>query len=217
MFAFDPQHPFPYWPDYGPALYSAAKEHAAQVDAWLGIPVGEIEATLLDPKDTEERWIGRPPEIFLTPYVELRHWLERVRPEGTVVDLGAGYGRLGFVMARHWPEARFLGFELVENRVRAGTEAFQRFGARSATLVQANIAALQWELPTASTYFIYDFGSRSSIERILEKFRLKAKLNGIQVVGRGRAIRDHIEREHPWLSSVHPPIHGTHYSIYRSF
>lgn len=216
MYDFDPTNPFPHWPGYGPELYASAKKHAAQADAWLGIPVDRIEEKLEDPKDGEERWIGRHPSIFLTPYVELRAWLEELRPEpgSTIADLGAGYGRLGFVLARHFPEARFLGYELVPERAQAGAEALKRFQATNATLQRADITAI--ELPDAGIYFIYDFGSKASIEKILEKFRAKARARNFTLVARGRGVRDAIEKHHPWLS-VYEPVHGPHYSVYRSF
>jgi len=216
---FDPTDPFPHWPDYGPPLYAAAKRHAAAADAWLGLRVEETEALLRDPQDGEERWIGRHSSIFLTPYIELRHWLAQLKPTAgdTIADLGAGYGRLGFVLARHFPAARFEGFELVPERARAGAEALARYPAPNAKLTQADIAAPGWTLPAAAVYFVYDFGSRESIARVLEKLRAAARDRGVRVVARGRGMRGQIERDHPWLGSVHEPIHGAHYSIYRSF
>lgn len=214
MREFDPQDPFPLWPDYGPALYAMAKKHAAAADAWLGMDVETTESRLVDPRDGEERWIGRHSSIFLTPYVELREMLERIQPKPgeTIADLGARYGRLGFVMARHFPECAFRGYEIVPERVRAGAKALQKFGARLATLETADLREIK--IPEAQIYFIYDFGSRESVARTLDRLK---NAGPIRVVGRGRAVRDAIERHHPWLGSVHEPVHGPHYSLYRSF
>lgn len=201
-----------------PEHYAAAKRHAASADAWLGLRVDKVEGALADPRDGQERWVGRHASVFLTPYVELRAWLEALRPQAgdVVVDLGAGYGRLGFVMARHFPQCRFRGYELVPERVAEGAKALQRFPAPSASLEVADISADAWQLPPAAIYFIYDFGSRESIAKVLEKLRERAGAQAIRVVGRGRGVRDQIERAHPWLGSVHEPIHGPHYSVYRS-
>jgi hypothetical protein len=208
---FDPRDPFPLWPGYGPELYASAKKHAAACDAWLGLGVEGIEEKLRDPRDGEERWIGRHPSIFLTPYVELRAILEEVRPrEGeTVADLGAGYGRLGFVLARHFPRSLFRGYEIVPERVNSGREALGRFGAPNARLEQGDLRSLP--VPEASIYFIYDFGSRPSIARVLEELKGRS----FTLVARGRGVRHEIDRHHPWLS-VHDPVHGPHYSVYRS-
>ncbi len=212
MSDFNPADPFPLWPSYGPPLYAAAKKHAAACDEWLGLDVEKIERNLRDPRDGEERWIGRHPSIFLTPYVELRCWLEELKPTTeTIADLGAGYGRLGFVLAKHFPETKFLGYELVPERASSGARALKKFPAPHATLEQADITHDAWPLPKAEIYFIYDFGSKQSINKILEKLKSQKRF---RLVARGRGVRDAIEKKHPWIS-VHEPVHGPHYSIYR--
>lgn len=214
----DPNDPFPLV-RLTRELYPAAKRHAAGVDELLGLRVKETEARLRDPRDGQQRWLGTHPSVFLTPYVELRAWLEQVAPKAgeTVVDLGAGYGRLGFVLARHYPEVSFLGFELVPERVEEGSRALARFGARHARLEVADLAAAAFMPPAAEVYFVYDYGTREAIEKTLADLREIAKGRPIRVVGRGRAVRDAIERRHPWLGSVHAPVHHAHYSLYRTF
>ncbi len=218
MFEFNPADPFPHLP-LEPSSYPAAKRHAAMADRWLGIEVEKVEAKIRDPGDGQQRWLDRHPSIFLTPYVELRAWLEQLRPEAgsAVVDLGAGYGRLGFVLARHFPECRFLGFELVPERVKEAAKALERFGAGRASMLQADISDPSWKPPVAEIYFIYDYGTREAISKTLGDLRELARGHGIQVVGRGRAVRDCVEKDHPWLGAVHPPLHEAHYSLYRSF
>ena len=219
MLEFSPEDPFPYVPGYGPQHYAAAKRHAAEVDAWLGLRVKEVEESLKDPGDGEQRWIDRHSSIFLTPYVELRDWLELLKPApGTrVVDLGAGYGRLGFVLEKHAPGVVFEGFELVPERVQEGRDALARFGARHSKIEVANLASADFFPPEAQIYFIYDFGSSAAIAKTLEDLRKIAGRLPIMVVGRGRGVRDQIERSHPWLGSVHRPRHFAHYSVYQSF
>lgn len=213
---FDPADPFPLR-ELTPELYPAAKRHAAEADVWLGLRVKETEAAIRDPGDGQQRWLGTHPSVFLTPYVELREWCEALRPgrSETVCDLGAGYGRLGFVLARHFPEARFLGLELVPERVKEGSRALGRFGARNASLVQADLKACP--PPAAEVYFVYDYGTRETIEKTLQDLQAIAASRRIRVVARGRAVRDAVERRHPWLGSVHAPLHRAHYSVYRTF
>jgi hypothetical protein len=218
MLEFDPLNPFPLV-KLSPELYPAAKRHAAKADEWLGLSVDATEARIHDPKDDQERWLGRHPSIFLTPYVELRAWLEELAPMSgdRVADLGAGYGRLGFVLARHFPQCRFLGFELVKERVESGRLALGKFGAPLAELRQADLSSPAFTPPPAEIYFIYDYGTKSAIGKTLSDLRELSTTIKFRVVGRGRAVRDQIEREHPWLSSVYPAVHHGHYSIYRNF
>jgi len=217
MIDFDPLNPFPLVA-LSPELYPQAKRHAAIADEWLGLDVEATEARICVPEDNQERWNGRHPSIFLTPYLELRAWLEELQlgPRETVVDLGAGYGRLGFVLAKHFPDCRFLGFELVKERVEQGAKALRKFNARNAELLQADIAASHWSPPSAEIYFIYDYGTRAAIGKTLADLRELSKVRKFRVVGRGRSVRDQIEREHPWLGSVNLPVHHGHYSIYRA-
>ncbi|HEY8279454.1 MAG TPA: class I SAM-dependent methyltransferase [Bdellovibrionota bacterium] len=219
MIEFHEKDPFPLVGEIIPELYADSKRHAASVDDWLGLAVEKIESRLADPKDGAERWIGRHSSVFLTPYVELRAWLEELKPKegSTVVDLGAGYGRLGFVLARHFPEVKFLGFELVPERVREGTAALARFKATNASLEEADLSLPSWKPPVADIYFIYDYGSPEAVRKTLEDLKHISNKKGIIVVGRGRGVRDKIEKEHPWLGSVYGPVHRAHYSIYRSF
>jgi hypothetical protein len=218
MLEFLVEDPFPLTA-VGPGNYPAAKRHAEKVDDWLGLDVPAVEASIQALPDGQERWIEHAPAVFLTPYVELRAWLEELRPRPgeTVVDLGAGYGRLGFVMARHFPGSSFLGFELVGERVKAGAEALARFGAGNARLLAADISSPAWRPPPAEIYFIYDYGTKAAIAKTLADLRDLSKERGIRVVGRGRAVRDQVEKEHPWLGSVHRSLVRDHYTIYRSF
>lgn len=217
MIEFDPLNPFPLVV-LTPELYPDAKRHAARVDEWLGLDVEATEARLRVTKDDQERWQDRHSSIWLTPYVELRAWLEEAKPKPgeTVVDLGAGYGRLGFVLARHFPLARFLGYELVKERVGQGAGCLKKFGAGNSQLLEADISSPTWHPPPADIFFIYDYGTKAAISKTLSDLRELSKAKKFRVVGRGRAVRDQIEREHPWLGSVNAPIHHGHYSIYRA-
>lgn len=226
---FDPQDPYPLL-DPGTYTYAELKTHADQVDAWLGLQVSKVETALVATQGRgpaargesvglqPETWIGVAPSTFLTPYAELREMIERLAPPpgARFVDLGAGYGRLGFVLGRHFAEAHFLGYELVAERVAEGMLALERQGCQQARLVTTNLAASDFRTERADFYFIYDFGERAAIEKVLGDLREVARSGALTVIGRGRATRDAIERGHPWLAGVRTAEHCGNYSIYRS-
>ena len=171
----------------------------------------------------EQNWVGLPSRSLLTPYTEIRETIVRLKPRdgSTLVDLGAGYGRMAFVIAAHFPTLRFVGYELVPERVQEGLKGLERMRARGATL--KNVELLKQDLSEqrfrpveAELYFIYDFGSRAAIAKTLDDLRAIASRRPITVIGRGRASRDEIERKHPWLSEVIEPEHLPRYSIYRT-
>ena len=227
MLPFDPTDPFPLLPP-GLHSYAEAQEHSEYVDRWLGFDLNKIENELLTRPSCDESgtdapqrlWIGLSPQAMLTPYTEIRSILAKLAPQAgeTVVDLGAGYGRMGLVIGRHYPEVHFLGYEFVNPRVAEAQRIFARmnFSSSSIRMQRADLNVAGFVPLEASFYFIYDFGTRQAIEHSLASLRTIARHKPITVVGRGRASRDAIERRHPWLSQIVVPEHYGHYSIFRS-
>lgn len=225
MLAFDPENPFPLVSAVDATNYAEAQLHSEAVDRWLGVETGRIEqeikqedaATQKNPQD-QEFWIGLPVQRLLTPYTEIRLLLSQLNPpsHSTVIDLGAGYGRMGFVLGRHYPEVNFIGYEVVKKRVQEAKRCLALADCPRAQMVIADLADPGFRPLLADYYFLYDYGSRSAIEKTLQDLREIARSRTITVVGRGRASRDAIERDHPWLSQVCEPRHFAHYSIYRS-
>lgn len=215
MLRFDPNDPFPLLAP-GSASYGEQKEHARAVDVWLGLRIAETEARIPDQIENQEHWKRLGPGTFLTPYTEIRAILELLQPQGLVVDLGAGYGRMGFVLERHWPSASFLGYELVPERVEEGGRVYREHGLQRARLKQADLADLAFEPAAARDYFLYDFGTQKAIGKCLLDLQEHARSAPIRVVGRGRGVRDEIERGHPWLTEIVAPIHRANYSLYQS-
>lgn len=217
MTEFDRDDPFPLQ-DFS---YADAQMHSAAVDAFLDLRCDEVEAKIHwgDTKPDQNLWRDLPPKTLLTPYTEFRQILNELQPKPneTVIDLGCAYGRCGFVIARHFPGVGFIGYELVGERAEEAQRAFAKFGLPSVIRVEvADLADPNFKPAPASYYFIYDFGSRQAIAKTLEDLRSIAQTKSIQVIGRGRAIRDAIEQTTPWLANVHQPRHFAHFSIYQS-
>jgi hypothetical protein len=214
---FNPADPFPLF-DIEEISYREAQSHAFETDTYLGLRTIEIEASLDGGKSDQELWIGLPVQALMTPYTELRQILDRLKPQPgqLIIDCGAAYGRMGFVMGEHFPEVNFLGFEIVPERVEEGQRCLALRHCNSAKLICTNIDDPSFEMPEADVYFVYDFSFRKSIDRLLERLQKIALKRKITVVARGRASRDAVDYERPWLSKVVPPEHFPNFSIYRS-
>ncbi|RYZ63330.1 MAG: hypothetical protein EOP09_17835, partial [Proteobacteria bacterium] len=122
MVRFERRDPFPNLAE-GSFSKTEAKLHAIEADSFLGLRVNEIESRLnLAGSKTpaphasgehQQLWFGLDPQDLLTPYLEIRCVLESLKLQGAkhVVDLGAAYGRMGFVIERHYPQMTFTGYE----------------------------------------------------------------------------------------------------------
>ena len=213
--------------------YESARLHAEALDQQLGLRVAEIEGALLDlarkimPDGSHktwgqglhqgnQTWVGLSHQTLQTPYNELRLLCEHLNPAAntTMVDLGAGYGRLGLVLAGLFPEVHFLGLEYVPERVLEGSRVLESLGCSRARLMIQDLAASDFSLPEAEYYFLYDFGNVSQIRRTLSQMEEMALKKNFKVIARGKGSRSLIQYEHPWLSQVYPAHHHEHFSVY---
>lgn len=218
---FDQQNPYPLIPDF--PSYREAQLHSREVDEWLGLHVDEVENKIardsgLSYDEHRERWSGLNPDALQTPYTEFRAILEHLNPKDgeTIVDLGCGYGRMGFVIGTHYPKVNFIGYEIAKERVDATNAALDKFKFLNVKMIDQDLARADFLPEQADYYFIYDFGSAKSIHKSLLDLKILAQNRPMIVVGRGRACRDQIERREPWLSQLNKPQHFPHFSIYKS-
>jgi hypothetical protein len=214
----------------------AEKLHSEFLDTHLGLECARIEHELIcrarqrsnseDYRDWGpalhgrdlQTWVGLPLQSLMTPYAELLRIVERLSPPAgsTLTDLGAGYGRLGYITSLRFPGVRTLGYEFVPERVAEGRRIF---GALTGTEFQLQVADLSspgFALPCAHAHFLYDTGSHSTIRSLIAQIQTHARSQPVRVVGRGRATRHLIETENPWLSQVIPPEQHDTFTIYRS-
>jgi SAM-dependent methyltransferase len=206
-------------------------EISSAIDSSLGLDVEGIEATLLArAKDImpqgnhhlwgealhegNQTWVGLHPETLQTPYEELKEacGLLELKPNDLVVDLGAGYGRLGFILAALYPGVHFLGVEYVKERVEEGKRIFNQLSETKLKLVQGDLSDQSFVLPLAQHYFIYDFGKISHIRSILDKFSKHSDHQRYNLIARGQGIRSLIDVEYPWLIEAY---RRKNFSVYR--
>ena len=217
MIEFDPKNPFPLLAS-GSYTYREAQEHARKADEWLGLQTEKTENSLNLSSSGHQLWLDLPIQTMLTPYVEIREILSHfdVDRSLTVIDLGSAYGRMGFVIGRHFENWKFIGYEFVKERVEQAEDCIDPKVKGRVRNIVADLSSEEMCPEAGDVFFIYDYGNRAAIQKTLLDLQAFAMKKPITVVGRGRASRDAIEREHPWLSQVVPPQHFAHYSIYRS-
>jgi hypothetical protein len=219
-FRFDPLNPFPLV-TAGTISYALQKEHAEAADHYFGYEIEKVEAKLKQETSQDEKsaqWIGLDPQSLQTPYTELRWMLSvlNLKPGQTIVDLGAGYGRMGLVMHTHYPDCNFVGIEIAKTRVDEGNRVFKNHQAMHAILLHADVASENFEIPDAEVYFIYDLSRLKTIKLVIDRLKERSRKKSICVIGRGRATRDQIERNEPWLSQMVEPKYFSNFTVYRS-
>jgi len=227
MVRFSPSDPFPLT-DLAVHSQSDLRAHSARVDQWLGLRTREIETRLMArgcrerapgaSGEAQELWLGLDVQALLTPYCEIRAILERLkpRPGHTVIDLGAAYGRMAFVIERHFHGVRFAGYEYAGERVREGRRAFAQAGLKNSRLEHVDLTAGDFRPQTAQIYFIYDYGTPKAIEKTLYDLRRLSKETDAVIVCRGRHCRYLISTRHPWLINAFPGEPEGRISIYRT-
>lgn len=196
-----------------------------EIDRLLGFRVHEIErdlherALISDPHGNHHRWgaalhsgnqtwVGLHPETIQTPYDELLRMCEKLKLSTgeKVVDLGAGYGRLGIVIEKLYPGVHFQGIEFVPERVAEG----KRLGIN---LIQGDLTHPDFFPEEADHFFIYDFGKIPHIRDLLNKLSDLADKKKFTVTGRGKGIRSLIGHEFHWLTPFYEEENFSLYSI----
>lgn len=203
--------------------YASAKAQATFLDEKFGYQCLRIENKLLeDHQNTRNKgqqfWYGLDLQSLQTPYSEIVEMIDHLKPQSgdLWLDLGAGYGRIGMVLGLLQPDVRFIGYEYVSLRVQEGNRIYKKWNIPSAELIQVDLADDCFEIDEADLYFIYDFGSRKDIYKVLEKLRLIAQKRSIRVIGRGRGVKNWILMDFPWLEPQAAPEHFVNWTLFRS-
>ncbi len=218
---------------WSPSLGISIQEHSCLLDKLFGFEVDQIEDELLRKAraklpdgnhkiwghslhDGQQTWVGLDVQTLQTPYHELVEICKFIRPRSSslVIDLGAGYGRLGLVLSLLYPQVQFLGLEFVPERVEEGTRIYSLFNCSNARLVQQDLSDEKYKIPKAEYYFIYDYGNLSEIRKTLKQLEEMVHQKKFQVIARGKGVRSLIQYEHPWLSQVFAASHFENFSIY---
>src|SRR5690606_13371721 len=123
-------------------------------------------------------------QSMLTPYIEIRILLESLQlPSGSrVVDLGAGYGRMGFVIGKNYPQLEFIGYEMVPERVEEACRVLNRFAYPNVRMEECDLSAPSFRPEPADCYFLYDYGTRADVEKTLLDLQSIARARPITVV-----------------------------------
>lgn len=194
------------------------KQASKSIDQYFGLEIDRIEEDLLNkarklrPAGSilnfgevlhggSQTWVGLDPETLNTPYSEIAFFLKIINPmrRDLFIDLGAGYGRVGLVLNKLYPEVDFIGYELVLERVNEGNRVFKNLGCNY-KLIEKDLSSTDFKLPKANFYFLYDFGKVSHIRNILKELeQLTDQNHHFKIIVRGMGVQSIIDYEFPWM------------------
>ena len=210
------------------------KSHAKKIDKILGFRSSKIEQELLKKHrayfksadggrkthlEESQTWIGLHPQVLQTPYSEILHFLQYLLPyqPTSIIDLGAGYGRVGIVMQSILPETNFIGYEIVSKRLREANRMFGKLELERCCVKQQNVLDHNFRLPHADVYFIYDFSDLLDLRKMLNLLAPRLYSKRFFIVARGEGIRSLIQLKYPQFWASHGAIHRKDWSLYSSF
>jgi SAM-dependent methyltransferase len=186
---------------------------SSQIDQALGFNIKKIEETMrtkalqINP-DTlfdewgpmlhngAQTWVGLDFQILQSTYHDLKIIFETIKPKPNqkIIDLGAGYGRMGLFLHWYYPLCQFLGIELVRERVIEANRIYKKFELYRKEMMVGDLFELA-ELPTGDFYFIYDFGSEKHIQKILNQLR---ELKGNIFIVKGQICHNLMKKDPFW-------------------
>lgn len=218
------------------STYTDLQEHSRELDKKFGFNVERIESELISKAkeiqpdgdksswgkamhEGNQTWVGLNPDQLQTTYGEFHEIcvLFDFQDIKKIIDLGAGYGRLGLVCSAFSREIEFEGYEFVQERVEEGNRVLKEQGLENCVLLQQDLSDEGFSPPVADIYFIYDFGRIEQIDSILHKIKELAYGRKVSVVARGRGTQSIIWNNHPWLSQVFDSTMISNSRIFRNF
>ena len=213
--------------------HETSRHQSEEIDKLLGFNIPEIEIKLLNEAKAKspdgnvqswgaaihqgnQTWVGLWHQTLQTPYSEIKLICDHLQPskDSLLVDLGAGYGRLGIVLHYLYPGSKFYGIEYVQERVIEGVKILKELDCKNAKLVQGDLTSEDFILPEADYYFLYDYGTVMHIRQTLKQIERMADHKKFKVIARGKGVISLIESEHPWLSKVFAVIREENFNIY---
>lgn len=201
-----------------------SRAHSCIIDYLLGLESKDIENKLVFDKKENPRqtynvlstWIGLHHQTLQTPYhdiLQIGQTLLPLKPK-LIVDFGAAYGRIGFVLNTILPETEFLGLEIVEERIKEGNRILKEYNKKNVQLISKDILSKNFEIPKADIYFIYQFGQINEVNALLKSLAQKFKKEEFLLIIRGDEVRDLISNSFPIFSESISPVHQPPWNIY---
>ncbi len=163
--------------------------------ALMGLNHKAVELGRLDSPQTRARssldeyaaWSFRNAEhgsSLWTPAWTAHFLLRRLAlpPGATVVDVGSGYGHLGFLIGLLRPDLKYIGIEIVPERAQESSRVARLFGFENVTILEKDLSAPNFKIPAADAYYFYDPVGIDTGAKVLSEIKDHANANSLRKV-----------------------------------
>lgn len=174
------------------------------MDDILGIEYSRDRGMKFDPTRKERLYEGAGAGVQ-TSYGSLLIALDKIRPAqgARVIDLGSGYGRVGFVIGLLRPDIQFTGYEFVGHRVESAQSSAMRAGISDhVRFITQDLSDKEFVIPEAEVYYMYDPFTNDTYHHVFQRLKEIARDLPITIVTKGNAADRFLETvfdEEQWM------------------
>ena len=156
-----------------------------EIDSLLGINPKQVENELTD--GTPETYIGKGllPEALFTSYKDCYQILSslQIRPGETLIDLGAGIGRMAITAALFFPHLKVRSIEIVRERLDQGIKVYKKLGLPIDGFINERFENVDLQIPQ---YIFLYLPTDSSLKKVMNALKkIDAPLTIIAIESHG--------------------------------
>ena len=111
----------------------------------------------------------------------------RLPQKARLIDLGSGFGRVGFVISLLRPDISFTGYEYVSARVEKANAAIQKLGIAKQLFYQQDLSSPEFKIPEAEVYYLFDPFTTETYKHVVSQLNEMASKRKIMIVTKGNA------------------------------
>lgn len=111
----------------------------------------------------------------------------RLPQKARLIDLGSGFGRVGFVVSLLRPDINFTGYEYVGSRVEKANAAVEKLGISKQIFFQQDLSSPEFKIPEAEVYYLFDPFTSETYKYVVSQLNQMASKKKIMIVTKGNA------------------------------
>jgi hypothetical protein len=126
------------------------------------------------------------PDGYSSSYRSIKKILKAsgMKDGDSFVDIGSSYGRVGCTVGVNFPRSRFLGYEIVAERVIEAQRVAKFLRLDNVSYYHADVSADNFKLPEADWFFLFNPLDKEALTRILGKIYHSTKNRTVRLIAK---------------------------------